>query len=116
MREDPFTDSSNLSIRLIRYSMEDDDKLTIKKVNEDIYTLYYTYATSKDEKHITILNRNQVLSYIESLLFLLSQHTTSFRFLQLNIPYLPLLLLPVQDLKKKQVQDAIREVCRVVYF
>ena len=113
MPDDPFTDSNNLSIRLIRDKIENDDKITIKKVSSDIYLLYYTHSSKKDEKQITILDKEQALSYIESLFFLVCQDITAFRFLQLNIPCMPLLLLSVERLKNKKAKNTVETVCKL---
>jgi hypothetical protein len=116
MPEDPFTDFTNFNIRLIRDKVDSDDTLTIKKVREDIYVVYYTHSTNKDEKQITILNKEQVLTYIQSIFFLIAQDRTAFRFVQLNIPYVPLLMIPAAEFKEKKLRNAIKTICDAVYF
>jgi hypothetical protein len=116
MPEDPFTDSTNLSIRLIRHKIEEDDKITIKKVKENLYILYYTHSTKKDHKQIAVLDKEQGKSYIDNLFFILSQDITAFRFIQLNIPCMPLLLVPVQQLKKKRMRTILQTISKTLYF
>lgn len=112
----PFTDSSNITIRLIRKNEGDsngehDDHIAIVYDGDDSYILYYKDGNAKGGMtHTTCLSGDELDMYLQSLFYLLTQDKDPFRFIQFNIPCMPCIFLGVHDLLRKGVKRTLNEI------
>jgi hypothetical protein len=111
MMVNPFNDSTNISIRLLRAGVDDDsrdDRIAIVHKGEDMYHLYFKDADMKENtSHFTLLTGDELDSYLESFFFLLSRDSDPFRSIQFNIPCMPCLLYTVDELRKPKIRDSL---------
>jgi hypothetical protein len=117
MMINPFTDSSNISIRLIRKgdgSNEDgtnDDRIAIVYNGDDSYILYYRDANAKEGMtHTSVLTGDELDTYLQSLFYLLTHDKDPFCAVQFNIPCMPCIFLSVEDLRLKGVKRTLYEI------
>ncbi len=110
----PFKDSSNITMRLIRKgdggdeSGEHDDHIAIVYNGEDSYIVYYKDANAmKEMTHTTVLTGDELDTYLYGLFFLLTRDKDPFRYIQFNIPCMPCVFLSVQDLRLKGVKRTL---------
>ena len=113
---DPFTCSTNTTIRLIRKSLngtdadsDTDDRIAIVHEGEDTYSLYYRDSDMKNKTscHYKILDGAELDTYIENLFFLLTRDKDPFRSIQFNIPCMPGFIFTIDDLKSKGLRKAL---------
>lgn len=116
MMTNPFTDSSNITIRLIRKGDGDaeggmDDQIAIVYNGDDSYLIYYKDANSmKGMTHSIVLTGDELDTYLQSLFFLVTRDKDPFRFVQFNIPCMPCIFLDVYDLRLKGVKRTLNEI------
>lgn len=117
MMTNPFNDSTNITIRLIRptHTEEDgkeyDDRIAIVQQENSLFHLYYQDANAKKGMtYITVLSGDELDQYLYGLFFLLSRDRDPFRSIQFNIPCMPSFLFLVEDLKKKGIKEALNVV------
>lgn len=115
MMTNPFTDSSNITIRLIRkenQTMEDtDDRIAIVYNGEDSYCLFYKDGNVENGMtHYSILTGEELDTYLHKLFVLLTKDRDPFRYVQFNIPCMPSLLFLIEDLCKKKVTNSLSEI------
>jgi hypothetical protein len=116
MMMNPFTDSSNITIRLIRKGEgaadgEHDDRIAIVYNGEDSYILYYKDGNAVARmNHTTVLTGEELDTYLHSLFFLLTRDKDPFRFIQFNIPCMPCIFLGVDELRQKGVKRTLNEI------
>lgn len=112
----PFKDSTNITFRLLKsgsdnYDEKKDDIITIVHQGDDLYHVYYRDGEWKEDfSHMTALTGDELDTYLENMFFLLTRDAQPFRSIQLNIPCMPLILLRVEDLKKKGIRRSFREI------
>lgn len=113
----PFTNSSNISIRLIRKGEgsdaagANDDKIAIVYNSDDSYILYYKDANTMNGLcHTTILTGDELDTYLQCLFFLLTRDKDPFYSIQFNIPCMPCIFLSVSDLRRKGVKRTLHEI------
>lgn len=111
----PFSDSSNIQIRLIRSTELDnekaDDRICIVYSGEDSFTLYYKDANAtRNLTHLCNFTGDDLDTYLRNLFFLLTRDRDPFRSIQFNIPCCPTILLLMDDLRKKGVKEALNEI------
>lgn len=117
----PFSDSTNISIRLLRKGVENkdstcDDQIAIVEAGADFYELYYHSGDweSRSTAHFSQLNGDELDNYLYSLFFLLSRDADPFRSIQFNLPCMPAILLEISELKKKGVREALTTIMPLV--
>ena len=118
MRVNPFTDSSNITIRLIRQKHTDtseedmDDRIAIVHQGDSLYHLYYKDANTKENgvTHVSVLTGEELDQYLYGLFFLLSRDKDPFRSIQFNIPCMPSFLFLIEDLRKNGLKEALNTV------
>jgi hypothetical protein len=116
----PFKDSTNITFRLLKsgsenFDDEKDDMITIVHQGDDLYHVYYRDGEWKEKfSHMTALTGNELDSYLESMFFLLTRDAQPFRSIQLNIPCMPLIMLPIDDLKKKGYRRCFRTILPIL--
>ncbi len=116
----PFKDSTNITFRLLKSGSENydemkDDIITIVHQGEDLYHVYYRDGEWKDDfSHMTALSGDELDSYLESMFFLLTRDAQPFRSIQLNIPCMPLIMLRVEDLRKKGIRRCFRTILPIL--
>ena len=115
----PFTDSTNISIRLLRSGADNmdtsrDDQIAIVEQLNNEYDVYYHSGdwSDKSEKmaHFVQMNGLDLDQYLESLFFLVSRDADPFRSIQFNIPCMPAILISVDDMRKKGVREALQTI------
>ena len=119
--KNPFTDSTHITIRLLRSGAENkdeerDDRIAIVPLGDDSYGVYYTSADWNSQiTHYVDLTGDELDTYIENLFFLLTRDRDPFRSIQLNVPCMPAILFLVSDLKKSGVKNHLREVLPLLH-
>ena len=120
--KNPFTNSTNILIRLLRSGSDakdakKDDMICIDVQGEDLYHLYYRDGDMKDPDtaHMTALTGDELDSYLYSLFFLLTRDSDPFRSVQINVPCFPLILLDLPTLKKKSVRETLNLLLPTVH-
>lgn len=110
----PFKDSSNITIRLIRKgdgndeTGDRDDHIAIVYNDVDSYIVYYKDTNAMHRlTHSTVLTGDELDTYLHGLFFLLTRDKDPFHFIQFNIPCLPCIFLSVQDLRLKGVKRTL---------
>ena len=117
---DAFTNSTNITIHLLRQAPEcedpsRDDKIAIVYSGDDVYQLYYKDANMiGNVAHFKLLTGEELDSYLESLFLLLTRDKDPFRSIQLNIPCMPSLLFQVSDLKKRTLRDTLHTILPIL--
>lgn len=113
----PFNNSTNIVIRLLRSDPEEeDDMIAIVHDVDEVYQLYYKDANMKgDVAHFMFLTGEKLDVYLESLFFLLTRDSDPFRSVQLNIPCMPSLLFKVEDLKKKKLRETLNTILPLLH-
>ena len=116
MSVNPFKDSSNITIRLIRKGEGDngdgnnDDHIAIV-YNDDSYIVYYKDTNAVNGLvHSTVLTGDELDTYLRGLFFMLTHDKDPFRFIQFNIPCMPCIFLNVKDLRMKGVKRTLNEI------
>lgn len=113
----PFKDSTNITMRLLRGNgtTESDDLLAIVDQGDNLYHLYYKDGDwNETTSHMTALNGEELDAYLANFLVLITRDSQPFRSIQLNIPCMPLILLPLSDLKKKGVRRALHTLLPIL--
>lgn len=114
--KNPFTDSRNISMRLLRAdgssSGENDDQIVIEDQGDNVYHVYFRDATWDNQKtaHMVVLSGEELDTYLEGYFFLLTRDSQPFRSIQLNIPCLPIIMFKIEDLKKKSIRNCLTTI------
>ena len=115
----PFASSGNIQIRLTRDDNEDhDDRIVIKYKDENMYQIFFQDGEMKDHKKVTyctILSGEELDVYMESLFTLLSRDREPFRHINFMIPCFPVLQYTMEDLRKKKITSALKQIMPVLY-
>ena len=113
----PFKDSTNITIRLLRGSgnQNSDDLIAIVDQGDDLYHLYYKDGDWKEEtSHMTALSGDELDAYLANFFFLITRDSQPFRSIQLNIPCMPLIMLPIDDFKKKGIRRSLHTLLPIL--
>ena len=112
----PFTDSTNISIRLLRSGPENqdksrDDQIAIVDMGNNNFNVYYHSGdwTGKTA-HFIQMDAEELDNYLWALFKLLCSDVDPFRSIQFNIPCMPSILLSVDDMRKKGVRKALNTI------
>lgn len=96
-------------IKIKFWDIEEDEKYQIDYVDGDADT-----DSGKSYHSSTYLTGDQVDSYMNSLFVLLTRDADPFESFQIAAPGFPCILLPIQELKKERVRQAIVDVLPVL--
>ena len=117
MMKSPFTDSRNISMRILRgedksEDGEMDDHLVIVDQGDNLYHVYYRDGTwdEKQTAHMIAVTADELDAYLENLFYLLARDCQPFRSIQLNIPCMPSVMLSIDSLKKKSIRAALFDI------
>lgn len=112
----PFSDSTNISIRLLRSGPENndksrDDQIAIVDMGDNDFDVYY-HSGDWDTKtaHFVQMTGDELDQYLWALFFLVSRDADPFRSVQFNIPCMPAILISVDDMRKKGVRSALETI------
>ena len=109
----PFSDSTNISIRLLRSGEDSDDKsrddqiAIVEKGNDEFEVYYHSGDWEKKTAHFLQLSGEDLDQYLECLFFLLTRDSDPFRSVQFNVPCMPCIMLDMDDMRKKGVRSAL---------
>lgn len=106
-----------ITIRLLRKDAPLDPKkdvvIRIRHKGENVYHLFYTdtYAKySEGHDHMTVLEGDQLDTYLLSLFNLAGRDRDPFDSIQFDIPCFPTVLFHPKDMKDEDIQQALLDV------
>jgi hypothetical protein len=120
----PFSDSTNIQIRFIRKAEETDnpekdDKIAIHHKGENVYHLYYQDGDTQNSKgniaHMTVLEGEELDTYLLNLFTLLALDRQPFRSIQFLIPGCPTMLFLISDLRRKVIRRRIMNLMPLMH-
>ena len=109
----PFSDSTNISIRLLRRGPDNkddsrDDQIAIVDKGDNNFDVFYHSADWQSKTaHFVQLTGEELDQYLYSLFTLLSCDADPFRSVQFNIPCMPSILIIMDDMRKKGVRRSL---------
>jgi hypothetical protein len=96
-------------IKIKFWDIEEDEKYQIDYTDGDAVS-----AEGNIHHSSTYLTGDQVDAYMNSLFTLLSRDADPFEYFQISAPGFPCILLPIEELKKQRVRQAILDVLPVL--
>ena len=119
MMSNPFSNSTNIQIRLTRDDCpSNDDRITIKYKDENMYQIFYrdgNTLSSKDQTYCTVLSGEELDVYINSLFTLLARDRDPFRSVEFQIPCFPCLQFDTEDFRQGKLRKALKQVMPILY-
>ena len=103
---------SSITFQMIRDTNDKnkDDMITIKQTDQDdIISLCYKDRLSSSQ-HEVYMNKKQVGEYCVSLFHILSYDTDPFKFVQVNFPAFPCVLLEPKDLQYESLRTRLQSM------
>ena len=113
----PFSSSCHIQIRLTRNDDPDqDDRIAIKYKDENMYQVFFRDGSMKYKTtYCTILTGEELDVYVESLFTLLSKDRDPYQHVNFLIPCFPVVQYTMEDLSKKSIRKALREVMPILH-
>lgn len=112
----PFTDSTNINIRLLRSYPDNndanrDDCIAIVEQGKDQYDVYYHSGDwNTKTAHFIQMTGDELDTYLWGLFLLLARDADPFRSIQFCFPCMPNVLISVDDMRKKGVRTALKTI------
>lgn len=116
----PFTDSTNISIRLLRSGPDNEDKtrddqIAIVEMGNNNFDVYYHCGDWETKTaHFVQMTGDELDQYLWALFFLLTRDSDPFRSVQFNVPCMPAVLISIEDMKKKGVRSALETILPIL--
>jgi hypothetical protein len=112
----PFSDSTNISIRLLRSGPDNEDKsrddqiAIVDKGDNEFDVYYHSGDWETKTAHFVQMNGENLDEYLQSLFTLLSFDADPFRSVQFNVPCMPAILIHMDDIRKKGVRRSLHTI------
>ena len=112
----PFSDSTNISIRLLRSGPDNkngnrDDQIAIVEKGGNDFDLYYHSGDWETKTaHFVQMTGEELDQYLYSLFTLISYDADPFRSVQFNIPCMPSILITMEDMRKKGIRRSLYNI------
>lgn len=106
----PFADNTSIQIRLLRNDRASkDDRIAIRRADDDIYELFYQdgQMKNKDKMYVCLLSAEELDIYLQSLFTLLVRDKDPFIHIQFLLPCFPTVLYDIQDLRQGKIRKAL---------